>query len=256
MVTAVGIMADSKQQGPPFDPTQLTGLVVWFDASDLASITQVANAVSQWNDKSLSGFHVTQAVGANQPLTNTSTLNGKNVLTFNGTTQFLTKSPPVQVVHATTGEWSCYSAFKTTNNVGTHCILDQDSLSGTTTARCAVFCRTGNTNLHAIAYDTILTSFIDTHTGIVTNGSYYASNIRRATEIEAYRNGTTSGPTATTGTPQTSGAYNLAVGAGRTGGAAQSWWQGDIAEIIVYNTAHTTIERQKMENYLKAKWGL
>lgn len=68
-----------------FDPTEIDGLFLWIDPSDASTITEVANAVSQIDDKSASGFDLVQAVGARQPLTNTATINGLNALQYDGT---------------------------------------------------------------------------------------------------------------------------------------------------------------------------
>ncbi len=70
--------------GASFTPASISGLQLWLDAADAATITQVANAVSQWNDKSGNGRNFEQTTGSRQPLTNTSTLNGRNALDFDG----------------------------------------------------------------------------------------------------------------------------------------------------------------------------
>jgi hypothetical protein len=52
-----------------WSPAELigAGLAMWFDADDAASITQAAGLVSQINDKSGGGWHLTQATGGLQP---------------------------------------------------------------------------------------------------------------------------------------------------------------------------------------------
>src|SRR5438105_4905894 len=75
----------SPEMAPP-----VSGYVRWWDMSDTASITQSANAVSQVNDGSVTADNLTQATGANQPLTNTDTLNGLNVIKYDGTNDNLT----------------------------------------------------------------------------------------------------------------------------------------------------------------------
>lgn len=52
---------------PDFIPTSL-----WLDASDESTITHVANAVSQWNDKSGNDNHAAQTTGSQQPAYNNS----------------------------------------------------------------------------------------------------------------------------------------------------------------------------------------
>ena len=72
-----------------FLPTNLTNLALWLDASDTASITHVAGAVSQWNDKSGNNNHALQSSAAAKPTTGTRTQNGLNVIDFDGSGDFI-----------------------------------------------------------------------------------------------------------------------------------------------------------------------
>lgn len=68
-----------------FSPTSIPDLEIWFDASDVSTITHSSNSVSQWDDKSGNGRHLTQATSSKQPTTGSATINGLNVLSFDGT---------------------------------------------------------------------------------------------------------------------------------------------------------------------------
>jgi hypothetical protein len=65
-------------------------LLLWLDADDNTTITHSSNAVSQWNDKSGNGNHATQSTASRQPTYNSSGTNGKSVIDFDGTSDFLT----------------------------------------------------------------------------------------------------------------------------------------------------------------------
>ncbi len=67
-----------------FSPTQLGGLVMWLDAAQ--NVTQSGGAISQWNDLSPSGLLATQTNTVNKPtlVTGVSQLCGKPVVHFNG----------------------------------------------------------------------------------------------------------------------------------------------------------------------------
>lgn len=80
----LGLGGGTSGGGAPFAPDDISGLALWLDASDTATITQSAGAVSQWNDKSGNANHATQGMAANQPSTNTRTINGRNVIDFDG----------------------------------------------------------------------------------------------------------------------------------------------------------------------------
>ncbi len=67
-----------------FNPKTISGLVGWWDASDASTVTTVSGAVSQLNDKSGLGRNATQTTANNRPAYS-GTINGKNVMTFDGT---------------------------------------------------------------------------------------------------------------------------------------------------------------------------
>ena len=69
---------------PPWTPLELDP-VLWLDAADTATITEAAGFVSQWDDKSTSGLAAAEGVQAYQPITGSRTLNGRNVIDFDGT---------------------------------------------------------------------------------------------------------------------------------------------------------------------------
>lgn len=70
---------------PPFNgPGDLAGLRYWLDASDAATVTQVASAISQWNDKSPNSYNVSQGTGSLQPTYVTAAYNSLNAVSFDG----------------------------------------------------------------------------------------------------------------------------------------------------------------------------
>ena len=62
-----------------FRPWHLSGLAMWLDGADAASIAlDGSNNVSQWNDKSGNGRHVTQATSGSRPAYITAGIKGLN----------------------------------------------------------------------------------------------------------------------------------------------------------------------------------
>lgn len=53
-----------------FSPYLINGLQLWLDASDPTTITQSGNSVSEWRDKSGFNRHATQATSSHQPIYN------------------------------------------------------------------------------------------------------------------------------------------------------------------------------------------
>ena len=73
-------------QAAGFSPLDLSP-VLWLDASDTSTITEVGGAVSQWDDLSGNGNDFVQATAAQQPSSGTRTLNSLNVLDFNSSSE-------------------------------------------------------------------------------------------------------------------------------------------------------------------------
>ncbi|OVE75448.1 hypothetical protein BVX97_04530 [bacterium E08(2017)] len=58
--------------------------IAWYDASEISTITEIAGAVSQVDDKSGNAQHIAQTTNNWQPTTGTRTLSGLNVLDHDG----------------------------------------------------------------------------------------------------------------------------------------------------------------------------
>ena len=55
---------------------QPSGMALWLDAADAATITQSSNLVTKWDDKSGNNYHATAPSGA-EPTTGAANINGK-----------------------------------------------------------------------------------------------------------------------------------------------------------------------------------
>jgi hypothetical protein len=86
MPSTVGIVASGL-----WTPLELSPLL-WLDAADTTTITASSGSVSQWNDKSGNGNNVSQGNAANQPTTGIATIDGKNVISYDGNDDLLSGS--------------------------------------------------------------------------------------------------------------------------------------------------------------------
>ena len=84
-----GILQQAKNNLSGWTPIDLADLLAWYDASDAATITESSGAVSQWNDKSGNGNNQLQSNVNFRPLTGIRTLNGNNVIYFDGVDDYL-----------------------------------------------------------------------------------------------------------------------------------------------------------------------
>lgn len=87
--------AESTPVGSSFQPSDDAALLGWWDATDVATITLSGGEVSDWADKA-GGSPLMQTVASRRPFTGTRTLNGGNVLDFNGAA-FLSRSQSLPV---------------------------------------------------------------------------------------------------------------------------------------------------------------
>lgn len=215
--------------GPP-----VAGYLLWFDASDTASITDAgAGAVSQWNDKSGNGLHLTQGTGANRPTTGTRTLNSKNVVDFDGTNDVLitadfTQAQPVTVFAVAAEDVTTAGAQQVVGNGNvTPTLFSQFS---TTYRYFAGTLQSGS----GLSVDTNPHIWVGVFNGV-------SSSLR------------IDGTPVSTGNPGANGwsTKPLRIGASFT---PDSWFNGIVAEVIVYPSALSGGDLAAVEAYLDAKW--
>jgi hypothetical protein len=70
-----------------FDPRRISGLGGWWDATDSSTIT-TDTGVLEWRDKSSFGQKFSQTTGGSQPTVQSSGINGRQSIQFNGTNQW------------------------------------------------------------------------------------------------------------------------------------------------------------------------
>lgn len=238
-------------------PTDIANLGLWLDASDDASFTYSSGtSVSQWNDKSGNNRHFTQATATNQP-TRTGTVNGKRIVSFDGSNDWMTGGDVLDLgtsnltvfavvkvnipannnviigkykVTPADGSWLLYeiaSKLETIFDPGTLNVTDSATLTTTTDTKCVGV-------------------IIDRAAGTVTQ------RVSKAT------NGTN------TFTPDSASSRNTAtsvyIGGLRdsadTGMFAGYWLNGYLCELVVYQQALGTTDRNSLEAYFYDKWNL
>ena len=221
---------------------------LWLDASDSSSVTTASGNVSQWNDKSGNGNHVSQGTSGNRPAYQTSVVNGLNAIQFGGTStthrlfrsSFSVSQPSVFTV------FTVDSSYNTANTAviwdtgsGDRCVhvVDAGTLLG--------FYRTND----------LSTQRAQVSSAIATNKTYVSACVSDATGHQIWLNGT-KGTDATAGT---TGFNGLAVGnlRGNPDPLVPTFTHfGRICEIIVYSTKRTDSQRAAIESYLVGKWGI
>jgi hypothetical protein len=229
--------------GEAFAPDDLAGLSVWLRASSLA--LSDGDAVTTWENEGAQG-DATQATAGLKPVYKTNIINGLPVVRFDGTGRHLAIAAFVN-----SASWTVFWVAKTTVN-SVQQVFTADYSAG---ARYGQTRFQSNASVRLIGFNTTPSAFSDDQP--FTAGSFvYASFVRRSSTIQAYVNGTSGGSTAISGTAPTS---NRAWHVGRVDPADAintELLNGDVAEILLYASALSDVDRARVESYLSAKYAL
>ena len=232
----------------PFTPLSLSP-VLWLDASDTSTITASANRVSAWADKSGNGNNASQGTAGLKPTTNTTTMNGKNVLDFSSNlivvSSFLLSSANTVFIVFTSASAAAQILIEHSANWNTN--LGQVHNISSATAYASGYNR-GATAAANGDNASLTTRTSGAHQLTFQGGGSYATllawqDAAALTKTPVYNN--------TCGVSNATTTFNIGDRAG--GGVVPL--AGSIAEIIVYNSALSTTDRQAVEAYQKAKWG-
>lgn len=224
--------------GGAFSPTDIAGLRTWLKA-DALSLNN-GDEVTTWTDSSGSGNNATQSTEATRkPNYFTNVQNSLPIVRFDvdGSAEDRMVWPTTLMSGATAG-----SVFITL------------SLPLAASGRQSPVTMTSNGEFTHYTfsdgnwYDNWGSTTRKTISGSVTLTTFHLFEIISApSDWRAYQNGTQKHSTATNtvgfGSSAGLGSTNLAFGA-------------DIGEVLVYDTALSTTDRQNVETYLKDKWGI
>jgi hypothetical protein len=258
-VTHPYFTAPPQQAYTVFNPLLYSGLQLWLDASDTATLTG-ATAVSQWADKSGNSNNVFQAVSAQQPVRYT-TPNGLSGLNFTASVggtidtggQWFRGTFATPIINNQLSVFIVGSMNSATQQYGRAISLSQltqnDFISGAGGANIA-----RNSTANSLMMEANGAS--GPPTGAVSLATpFIAESIFDGTNQTAFVNGTQTGTRAFTAN------FNIA----RSGIGFLSYqgvntntdrWDGTINEVLVYNNSLDTGSRQTIEGYLAWKWGL
>ena len=220
-----------------FKPSEVSGLELWLDASDISSVTHSANSVSLWGDKSDNNLMALQSSSANMPSLVANGQNNLPTVRFDGVNDYISV-PSLSITQA----YTIYSVAKTTAGSGRDYLFD--GATSTNSARSLIALRNaGKVQFWAGNW---ANSNLDSPTDFFTISAVFDN-----TSSQLSLNGTTV-------TGKNTGNYNLykGINLGTNYNKNADFLEGDIAELIIVDGVASTSERQKVEGYLAHKWGL
>lgn len=235
--------------GEGFAPDQLAGIRVWFKAESLNLADNAA--VASWADSSGLGIVAAQATGTQQPLYVASAINGKPAVRFDGVNDSLLFTTPhldltnktIFVVGKARVSLNAVRLFL--GNSSANYYVGGAGGNKTVTSH-------SNMALAQVFYSPTLLSFPSGQFAIL---SYRWSVSGPSVSVSHYIGGSLSGTLSNTQGHHPDPFNNWSLGALFSGDTANCW-DGEIAELIVYDTALTDANRGKVENYLKQKYGI
>jgi len=258
----LGIIASSKLKAPT---TPVAGYTVWLDASDTGTITSSGGDVSQWSDKSVNGRNFTQSSATAKPKTGTRTLNGKNVIDFDGTNDFLScpsSTTLFNYLHNPTGA-TLFIVGIVDDNAASKTILNNEGASSANrgiryfiknTEQDFVGVRRGVNGTDAAEIENNIT--LTGGSGFYITNKFDSNNATAANRLKISLNGAAFvGTNIQTDSATTGNAtFNLHMGIGADSLFAP--WDGAFGEFLFYSGILSAQDIADNQSYLKNKWGL
>lgn len=228
------------------DPIATTSPVAWYKANSLSGSD--GTAIGTWtNTGTGSSLNLTQATGSKQPKIYNNQRNGYPVVRFDGTDDAL-KTTTYRPITGTTN-FSTFTVFKY-HGTGRYQWPWWEGNSGTSTSY-GLFRNDASSAKNKAAWG-LTSGTITGTTNIVTDRWYRITTTYNGSAHkmwETWDAGAYFGSAAKTGSNLNTGVLNVGCYYGDT-----NYLNGDIAELIMYNSALSDADRQSVEAYLAAKY--
>ena len=233
------------------------GLSLLLDASQGVTVDPVTGNFS-WADESGSGHNASQAIQSDEPQLVPNALNGSPVVRFNGVSDILSISGQV----LTSQQFTILAVVDDTRNAGDTSFREVFSNWDVSNLATSVFLGTAN-------QDPVRARFTDQMGGAVDPlhpqqgfgnildppADFIFTGLSGASDASIFQDDSL---IADNGSPLSQ--VNLAtpyfIGSQGDGSAVSEFWQGDIAEVLVYNRALSPGELQQDWAYLGQKYGI
>ena len=237
------------------NPTNLTGLQLWLDASDAStlydattggSLVAVDGAIARWEDKSGNARHATQATSGNRPTRKTSVLNGRDAILFDGSDDGL--AVPNTFGQWGTGNWSMFMAVRTGTSVTSKYLFSSVVLVNSLfiwSVGDDIRVRTAGGSSQTLSPNLSAATSTGVITSVIRNGTAFTGRI-----------GASSNTATTSSNGLSFDGATVEIGIYNEPGFRGLPWNGHICEVIAYDSALSDTNRTIVENYLKSKWGI
>lgn len=234
-----------------FNPKSISGLKLWLDVGNTASMTFNGSTVSQVNDLSGNGFHATQGTANNQPAYSSTGLNSKPALSFDTNDSLLSTATIADVVASAASSPSITIAvvvFSSAASAGFS--AGSDNAANGRVFLSAPFDNTGASYLDIAGTAGGRLSFTVTSAQQVVPSVYVFQ--RNGADMSVRRNGVVlaSKANASQTFSVTTAKFQIGQAAGFTG------FSCTLSELLCYSAGLTATQLASVERGLGRKWGI
>ena len=250
----------------PFDPSLLSNLQLWLDASDSntlyddtssGSLVAADGAVARWEDKSGNNRHFIQSDSSKRPLRKINQQNNLDTLLLDGTNDSMVGGNYLNLYGS--GGITVFIVVKQNSSSEEQYLLNKYGESSGEEGWLIQFLSPSTLRYYVANTSTdsaggiSSTSSVDVsgYTVLTTKASYGSSG-----SVLLYRNGVGLNTTGSIPASTTDNNFPIRIGQYVYGSTEGGFAAVNMAEIIIYNAALSDTDRAAVETYLINKWGI
>jgi hypothetical protein len=249
----------------PFNPRNISGLALWLDGGDIATLFQNTNGatavttngqpVGLWRDKSGNGYNAS-GLGS-FPVYAANARNGLGAVgTFTTTSYLATGTTNFDFV---ANDFAMFAVIQTPSATTSNYPIISKNFSVTANNTNSWGLMLTSTSLASMRYTTSGATNVTANTGTISASTWYilsGNAVRTGTATTTSLNGTAGTAVAGSTTAINPGTVAIQIGATTVATAGSFSNSGLIGEIIIYNGTISFTEQQQIEGYLAWKWDL
>jgi len=224
-----GVFAFPNLAFAVFAPSDISGLQLWLKADSLSLSDN--DPVAAWTDSSGSGNNMAQSDSSMRPIYKTNILNGQPVVRFDGVDDYL-------VLPSSVGISTLFLVIKHSTGTG-----DYQHFVGSASNGIGGYPWHGGSGT-SLLYNLTVPSYVQDGSGWVDGVSIAPTSILKPTTFSLIT------------LEPTQASIFQAIATWVPQNAQDRNFNGDYAEIIAYNSTLSTTDRQSVETYLGAKYGI
>ena len=235
-----------------FLPTDIADLQLWLRADTITGLSD-GDPIAAWGDESGNGNDATQGTEAKQPLYKITIFNSLPIVRFDGDDDILVAAGPAPSFTGEDKPSSVFSAISPTSLPARAVVVSFTSDTDADTQQTLDFI---GSRYRFVKKDDGGTAKVTGDTEDPATGDKLLSYVETGLVASIFLNAAILGAADQDVDVGSLDIDTLGIGSANVGGTAESFYVGDIGEIIVYSRAITDTERANLDAYLSDKWGV